>query len=151
MSKKKASLLKCNNKKYLQYYNIYVSNSTILNSNLRNKYNNNNYITYIKSINLESKIKKSIIKNIYIKNLKKNIYCTNFIYPLFLKKYFITNISELFSCQTNIKFDIWFSNIIKNYYNYNKLMFDFYLFENIKYKKKVDNIFITKKFRLNNP
>lgn len=30
-------------------------------------------------------------------------------------------------------------------------MFDFYLFENIKYKKNVKYLFITKKFILNNP
>ena len=71
MSKKKSRLLKCNNKKYLQYYNIYIDNNTILLNNFRYIQSKYNYSEHINLDHVKSKIKKSIIKGTSIKNSKK--------------------------------------------------------------------------------
>ena len=88
MSKRKARLIECNDKRYTQYYNIYINKGTIQNINLRGTHSNYGYAKHNNSIINSSKKIKSIIKGVSIKNNKKLHGYISFNYQLFQKKYF---------------------------------------------------------------
>jgi hypothetical protein len=88
MSKRKARLIECNDKRYTQYYNIYISRGTIQDPILRGLHSNYVYTEHNNSITNISKKVKSIIKGVSVKNNKKSHGYISFNYQLFQKKHF---------------------------------------------------------------
>ena len=136
MSRKKARLISCNDKRYVQYYNLYRNKSIILNSYLnRMQTNINTKEQHFKSQKNSEKY-KIIIKGLANRNSKKYRYMIFNVYPLYKRKHLTLNsINNTFFLNNRKNL-----NIKNKVYKKNEIL-NMFLMEFTKINLKFNNIF----------